>query len=144
MDEYSISNITSYNNINVSTVNSTDFDSYDNMSHIWSIMEYTNYLFYSLIFFVGIIGNIVVIYVILSPICCNNRSNRDHFGNNQAHFIANHNTNTMYQNSPGPRRKSVRTRSVNSGSSFRKPNRNPNNINNEDVLNAENKLLKIA
>lgn len=118
------------------TFNSSDvLEEFETGQDFWTLIEYTNYFFYSLVFLIGIIGNTIVIYVILSPICCNSKSNRDHFGyHNQAHFYTNH-TNA---HSPAVRKKSIRTRSA--GSSLRKPK--ASNVN-EDILNLEKKLVNL-
>lgn len=70
------------------------------------IIDYTSYFFYTSIFLFGITGNSVVIYVLLSPICCGSKSNRDHFGYNAA-------PTSHFYNSPVAKRKSsFRTKST--------------------------------
>ncbi len=66
-------------------------------------IDYTSYIFYTSIFLLGITGNSIVIFVLLKPIVCGSKSNRDYFAyNNQ--LISN------FQNSPSFTRATSRRR----------------------------------
>ena len=95
ISEYSLMRPFSTNVTNISVEslaeNSIDYE------FLSLFIDYTSYIFYTSIFLLGITGNSIVIFVLLKPIFCGSKTNREY-------FAYNHQLSSHFQNSPAVKR----------------------------------------
>jgi len=132
ISEYSLLRRLPVNVSNISVELSSSNENSIDYEFLSLFIDYTSYIFYTSIFLLGITGNSIVIYVLLKPIFCGSKTNREYFAyNNQL-------TSQFHQNSPAVKRNASLGHKKFQSSLRRSP---PFNNNEEIVTRSEVKNL---